>query len=59
MGLFCKHNWEIIDKEVLPAPSEGQNWKKIKGVSEEFFQRKYVCILQCKKCGKLNKTIED
>jgi len=55
----CKHEWVIVDKVILPsaieqlAPAES-----LKSAVPWVFKKKYTCILQCKKCGKLNKTVE-
>jgi hypothetical protein len=60
MKMFCKHDWEIKDKTILPAnlellestPSEGS-------IPQRFFVKKLVLIMACKKCGKLFKSVEE
>lgn len=64
MSIFnkCKHQWQIIvnEYEKSPASKMEENYCKIKTTSTplDFFQGKRIIILQCTKCGKLNKTIE-
>jgi len=60
MKMFCKHDWEIKDKTILPAnvellknlPAEGS-------IPKAFFMKKVVLIMACKKCGKLFKSVEE
>lgn len=57
--MFCKHKWSKITEtttksklEVLSDVSEG-----VIEFPTDYLERKYICILQCEKCGKLDKTI--
>lgn len=55
----CKHEWIKITEKTLESPCEQMgDLKSLKGFAPEFFEKKYICILQCKLCGKLDKTIE-
>lgn len=52
---FCRHDWEVKDKTVLPSA-----WEQHKATHVEtatlpvwFFMKKAVITLACKKCGKL------
>ena len=57
---FCKHEWKIVDKTVLPSALEQMakagGTSKIQG--RGMVTKKVVVILQCETCGKLDKTIE-
>jgi len=61
MNLFCKHEWEVKDKTILESPyeqlSNGGRTIEMEGVPPATFKKKYICIMTCKKCGKINKTI--
>jgi hypothetical protein len=58
--MFCKHKWEKIAEQTLPSGYEQMKDKinNLEGGSILLFYKKYICILQCSKCGKLDKTIE-
>ncbi len=57
--MFCKHEWKIMTEITTKAAYEmlGEV-TSMEGASQWLFDRKYICILQCNKCGRLNKTIE-
>lgn len=63
MSLFssCKHTWEIKDKTITESAIE--MLKRIELVPKEsfgfMFKKKYITIMTCSKCGKIDKTIED
>ncbi len=61
MSLFCKHKWKIITEKTLKSAfeqiSEKFTMQDLQS-SRYFFKKVYLCILQCEKCGKLNKTRE-
>lgn len=69
MSIFkrCKHEWEIIvndfEKSLLEKIADEDKPLNIKGQANpainHVFVGKKIIILQCKKCGKLNKTIEE
>lgn len=59
----CKHRWKIIDKEVLKSPYEQMavigDWSNIKlNTDPIMFQKKYICILECRRCGEVKKLVE-
>lgn len=60
MNFFCKHEWEIKSKDILPSAYEQYKDQKIypDGVYTTHFQKKLILVMVCKKCGKINKTIE-
>ncbi len=58
---MCNHSWAIVDKEVLPSAFEQA--VEFGEVMESdniayTFRKKYICILECIHCGKLDKTVE-
>ena len=58
--IFCKHDWEVIKDEVHESPIEKLIKKGLmmeEGSGALLFG-KHIIILQCKKCGKLDKTVE-
>ena len=60
--MFCKHEWKIITEQTIESFVERMG--KNKGVKEfnypsSALKGSYICILQCVKCGKINKTIEE
>lgn len=62
--MFCKHNWEILDKTILPSP-----WEQMTKVAEEvewehevqgalrpyLFQKALVLVMQCTLCSRTKK----
>jgi hypothetical protein len=65
MPLFdkCKHEWEVIvnDYEKSFAQKLIEKFDSVKGGEMPLSSLigKKIIILQCKKCGELNKTIEE
>lgn len=61
MGLFCKHNWEILVNETMKSPIEQLSAASVNSrgcaIPSWMFEQKIVVILKCSKCGKLNKTV--
>lgn len=59
--LFCNHQWEILSEKMIESPAERFEILNDKNIAylPWLFKSKYICILKCTKCGKLNKTIED
>ena len=57
MSIFCKHDWDVKDKTILPSSMDEmtehmktmQNFK----VNGTFRGRILVLTLACKKCGSL------
>ena len=62
--MFCRHKWTVLEKTLMPSAfdtlkSNGANLKSASNVDvAELSRRKLVLVLQCTKCGKLDKTIE-
>lgn len=60
-SMRCVHDWEKVSEEILPSAYEQarQDLDRFKylNMSPEMFNKKYICILKCTKCGKLDKTI--
>ena len=56
----CKHDWEIITEKILESPIKriGQRINLTACDVDTLMQGTYICILKCKLCGKLDKTIE-
>ena len=65
---FCKHEWEKVSETTLPSaleqgittgivpnmyPAHGEEATNQLRI---FYQKQYVLVLKCKKCGKLDKT---
>jgi len=64
MRLFCGHDFEIIDKTILPSAFE-QIWEVNKQSTEMefeappgFYRKKLIILLKCKKCSKLLRIVE-
>lgn len=54
----CKHNWIVITDKVLPSAFEQLKNYKVDTVNNmSIFIKTSITILQCSKCGKLDKTI--
>ena len=61
MSLRCKHEWIKQSEVTLPSAFEQITEsfaESIRDASAIMFQKKYILVLSCKKCGKLDKTIE-
>ncbi len=63
MTWFCKHDWKVLDKTVLPSGYEQIVTahivpKNVENVPADMFQKKVVMILACSRCGKLVKHVE-
>jgi len=59
--MFCKHEWEIIVDKLEKSPMERLTDKgsvKLGEYSTEMMLGTRIIILQCTKCGKLDKTTE-
>ena len=56
----CKHEWVVIKDELIKAPYQliKANKETVNIAEHWLMQQKLVVILKCKKCGKLDKTIE-
>ena len=58
--LFCKHQWKVMDKTILPSGYEqiGNEAVEIKGFYGDIFIKRVIVILACEKCGSLQKVAE-
>lgn len=57
--MFCKHDWEVVCKDILPSAYEqGGNLDGTPTFWKWILRKKFICILKCKKCGKLEKFVE-
>ena len=63
--MFCKHNYETIDKTILESAyeqTESSPTTRTNKVSNEslavFFRKKLILILKCPKCKKIKKIVE-
>lgn len=60
----CKHKWEKTSETTLPSAYEqmrasGQGLERVSGPGTPvLYRKKYICILKCSLCGKLDKTVE-
>lgn len=59
MDMFCKHVWEkIVDRE-SPSPFEEMGGKErirnLRSAPPWLFEKKYLIVLACTKCGKVKK----
>jgi len=57
----CQHEWDKIAETTLPSGYEQMekgklSFEKISGVA--LFQKKYILVLFCKKCGEVKKITE-
>ena len=60
---MCKHEWKIISEQILPSAWEQLMASRAARHNESelpawVFNKKLVIILECSKCGKLDKTVE-
>lgn len=59
----CRHEWEKISETILESAFEQMikantyGEQQMRGINP--FRKKYILVLQCKKCGELNKTVEE
>lgn len=54
--MWCKHEWEVLDKTVLPSAFEQmkEDPMEVSGAdTAAFFQKTVSLVVSCKKCGKL------
>ena len=58
--MFCKHDWVKISENTLPSANDqmlDEQKRNATTIPLMFFQRTYILVLKCSKCGKLDKTI--
>lgn len=65
--MFCKHQWEVLSETTTESKYENSvKAARAAGVAVVTrmpwqmcdAKRKYICIVTCKKCGKLTKFVE-
>ena len=57
----CIHEWEKLAETTLPSGYEQMAEGKVtfdKMCGVRLFEKKYILVLSCKKCGKLKKIVE-
>lgn len=57
----CQHKWGTLAETTLPSAYEQMDkghitFEKMSGIS--LFQKKYILVVFCGKCGKLKKMVE-
>jgi hypothetical protein len=57
-ALFCRHEWKLLDKEVLPSFIEQAHATEMAitkawGPNRDLCSKAVVLTLSCEKCGKL------
>ena len=62
MFFKCVHEWEKIAETTLPSGFEQmvghvEGAQSARGINP--YKKKYILVLACKKCGQLDKTIEE
>ncbi len=62
--MFCKHKWSILSETTTESKMEqvnktGADFKITNLLMFEMLQKKHICILQCEKCGKLKRFVEE
>jgi hypothetical protein len=57
--MFCKHDWFVLFKEKMEAPSKRFKSIKVWGGFSLWFAEKLVIIFKCNKCGRLEKFVEE
>jgi hypothetical protein len=64
----CQHDWKVITKETIRKPKRSNDWNveytysnlnaaSLEAINTFLNKDVLVVILQCTKCGALNKTI--
>ena len=61
-NLLCKHEWMTMERATLHSPFQqisehGMQWKQAERDTGAFFSQTWFCIMVCKKCGKIDKTV--
>ena len=59
----CEHDWEVVTDKTIESAAEqmgvGKRRGTVKNARPWTFRKKSITILQCSKCGELDKTIEE
>ncbi len=62
MKLLCDHDFEIIDKMLLPSAfeqvTESGGSLKIKETRVDIFAKKLVIVLKCSSCNRIDTIVE-
>lgn len=55
----CNHEWRVLVNKTMPSPFEQTKVTKSakSSIPSWYFTKQSIIILECKKCGKINKTI--
>lgn len=59
---FFTHNWELISEHTTKSKGElatESGISNFNGSAQTWFGRKFIQIVQCKKCGKLKRFVEN
>lgn len=61
----CDHEWQIVKNVTLPSAYEQMATAEARfkfegppGTYRDLYGKKYILVLVCKRCGKLDKTVE-
>ena len=61
LGL-CSHTWEKLSETTLPSAFEqfarNDHVAEANGIPAWVYRKKFILILKCTICGKLDKTVE-
>ncbi len=60
--MFCRHAWEKTHVETLESPLQrfvgADKTRDMKYHDSDLLMGTFICILTCKKCGAVDKTVE-
>lgn len=60
--LFCRHSWEKVAEQTFPSVFEQlqtagpEVMALLKRVDPDMFERRYILVLKCLKCGRIHTT---
>lgn len=63
--IFCKHNWQLISETKTESMLEQmdrifpEKTQTLASVKEFLLQKKLIQIVECNRCGKIKKFVED
>ncbi len=57
MAFFCRHDWKVVDKTILPSAFQqlaeaNRSPETLEGLTPSFFRTEVFVIVACSKCGK-------
>ncbi len=55
--MFCKHDDELIDKEVIPPPAKTCNITSGSGECSLLFETTVIHIFKCSKCKRIRRLV--